>query len=521
MARIAALKPPPPQGLPNEIRRPVILVADDDRTIRYLYRQALEAGGFGVIEAENGADALVAFERFKPSITLLDIMMPIMDGFAACAALRATESGRHAPVLLATRLDDASSIQRAYDAGATDFISKPINWPVLVHRLRYMLRADDTFRRYQESERRLAEAQRIASLGNFIWYPQPLGFEGSDGLRSILGLEARGPLRVRAILRQIEAGGRTSLIDAIRTALRDHSPLQCEFCVSAHGQDMRHVELRGEIARDAAGRVAVQGTVQDISERKQIEAALIAARAAAESADAVKTALLTGMNHELRTPLNAIIGFSEIISGEIFGPVGEARYRQFATDILHAGHHMLDLVTNVLDMARLASDQYDMKFEPANLRALAEDAIVNVKNMEPARGRTIALVGWHSATLAKVDGRAVKQMLVHLLGNAAKFSGTETPVDVTCDKTASGEIWVSVVDRGVGMTPEEVAIASEPFRQIDGRLARKYEGLGIGLSIVEKLIACHRGRLTIESRRGVGSRFSLVFPAALALPTPL
>ena len=507
---------PAAEGLPSDGRRPVILVADDARTVRLLYRSALEAAGFHVVEAENGAAALTAFERLTPAITLLDGVMPVMDGFAACAALRKTKAGRHASILLVTSLDDATSIERAYDAGATDFVNKPVNWTILVHRLRYMLRADETVRRLEESERRLAEAQRIAAMGNFVWRLGAGTFESSDELRRIFGLASEGgPVRVRSILRRVATVERAGLIDAVRTVLRDPAPLQHDLSIPARGQDRRHIEVRGEVIVDAAGQIKIQGTVQDISERKQVEAALDAARRAAESADEVKTALLNAMNHELRTPLNAIIGFGEVISGEILGPIGEVRYKQFATDILHAGRHMLDLVGNVLDMAKLASEHYELNFEPTDLRRVASDALAAAREAEAAQGRALSLGDWQMPTFAKVDARAVKLMLNHLLSNALKFSAAATPIEVSCAPSASGELWLTVVDQGIGMTPEEAAMASEPFCQIDHRLARKYEGLGIGLSIVNKLIACHGGRLAIASRPGEGSRISLVFPKGL------
>src|SRR5689334_17485118 len=117
------------------------LVVDDDATTRYLARETLEGTGFAVEQAEDGAAAVEAFEHFRPDIVLLDVMMPKLDGFGACAALRKLEAGKHVPVLMMTGLDDSDSINRAYEVGATDFITKPIAWPLLRHRVRYMLRA--------------------------------------------------------------------------------------------------------------------------------------------------------------------------------------------------------------------------------------------------------------------------------------------------------------------------------------------------------------------------------------------
>ncbi len=505
---IRALRPPADRD------RPLILIADDDRTYRFLYRQALEAAGFGVVEAVDGADALAVFEKSAPAIVVLDVLMPKMGGFAACAALRATKAGRSAPVLLATTLDDIGSIERAYDAGATDFITKPVNWKILVQRIRYMLRADDAFRGLAESERRLAEAQRLAGLGNFFWPVGAGAVQGSDELSRVLGLArpGSGALPLRRALRKIPASGRREFLRAVRATLRGGATLRHDLAIVDDDDSERNVEIRGAIVADHAGRPAIRGTAQDITERKRTEAALISARRAAESADAVKTALLAGANHELRTPLNAIIGFAEMISGEILGPIGEARYREFAGDILIAGRHMLDLVSNVLDMAKLSSDQYELTFEPEDIRQLVLKAATAVGNSPIGRGHAIALADGRCPEHVSVDARAVHQMLIHLLSNAVKFSPPEAPVEMTCTQTEAGELWLSVADRGIGMTEEEIEAAVQPFRQIDSRLERKYEGLGIGLAIVSKLIAGHGGRLVIASMPGEGSRFSLVFP---------
>src|SRR5271165_2056746 len=130
---------------------PVVLLVDDDVMERFLHRQALEPAGFEIVEAEDGAAALEAFVITMPDIVVLDLMMPEMDGFAVCKAIRAMPAGRNTPILVATGLDDVESIEGAYRVGATDFIAKPISYSVLPHRLRYMLRA------YH-----LAEVQRIS-----------------------------------------------------------------------------------------------------------------------------------------------------------------------------------------------------------------------------------------------------------------------------------------------------------------------------------------------------------------------
>src|SRR5262245_12562444 len=149
--------------------KPVALIVDDDAMMRLLSRQALERSGFVCHEAGNGVAALEQFPAVRPDIVLMDVMMPEMDGYEACARLRELPSGAVVPVLMLTGLDDLESINRAYEVGANDFISKPISWGVLGHRARYILRASQAFQDLAKHQASLENAQRIARLGSWEW----------------------------------------------------------------------------------------------------------------------------------------------------------------------------------------------------------------------------------------------------------------------------------------------------------------------------------------------------------------
>jgi signal transduction histidine kinase len=223
------------------------------------------------------------------------------------------------------------------------------------------------------------------------------------------------------------------------------------------------------------------------------------------------------MSHELRTPLNAIIGFSGLISSETFGAVGNPRYREYATDIQTAGQHMSDLVENILTMARLDAGHYDLAADALDLEEFARSTIALFSGTEMARVRDIRLTNNDNWPVIKADRRAVRQMLLNLLSNAVKFSSKDTFIEVTCRRDPDGNIRLSVIDQGIGMTQAEAALALEPFRQVDGRLTRRYDGAGLGLSIAKKLIDLHGGSIQIQSNPGVGTSVTLNFPAAAEL----
>jgi two-component system, cell cycle sensor histidine kinase PleC len=242
------------------------------------------------------------------------------------------------------------------------------------------------------------------------------------------------------------------------------------------------------------------------------------AKDVADAASEAKSRFLATMSHELRTPLNAVIGFSEIIATEAFGSVGTPAYQRYATDILASGKHMLELVNDVLTMAKLDAGRYDLELSPINLCETVDKAVTMFRGTANFERREIEITDDLRWSRLMADERAVRQILLNLLSNAAKFSDPDKSIEVRCDTLPDGETRISVIDRGIGMTPDQVIQAIQPFFQADSRLSRKYEGTGLGLSIVSGLIECHGGRLIIDSEPDVGSRVSVAFPPAAICP---
>ena len=254
-------------------QKQLVLVVDDEAIMRLLARTTLEQAGFAVEEADDGQAGLAAFERLQPDLVLLDVVMPILDGFEACEALRKLEGGEHAPVLMMTGLDDSDSINRAYQVGATDFITKPIAWPMLGHRVRYLLRAQRALLDLKESQARLTNAQRIAQLGHWEWHLATGQVQRSDEVYRIAG---RTPEELsgahKSFLDIIHPEDRPTVDEALYAALYRQQPFNLQFRIVRLDGTIRTVHEQGEVHYDGAGNpVRMQGATQDITERKHTE----------------------------------------------------------------------------------------------------------------------------------------------------------------------------------------------------------------------------------------------------------
>lgn len=257
----------------DERGNPLALVVDDDPTFRALSRLALEQFDLRVEEAENGRSGVESAQRLQPDIVILDLQMPEMDGFAACAALRRLPGGERLPILIMTGLDDVEAIARAYDVGATDFIAKPCNGLVLGQRVRYMLRASDTLEALGRSESRLVQAQRIAHLGGWEWDLVTDRFEVSGETSGILGVTERGFAGTRRdFLACVHPEDKERVASAIDDAVSDRARFDLDHRIVRPDGSERVVHAQGEVLCDQQGTaVRLVGTVQDVTDQRQAE----------------------------------------------------------------------------------------------------------------------------------------------------------------------------------------------------------------------------------------------------------
>ena len=270
----------------------------------------------------------------------------------------------------------------------------------------------------------------------------------------------------------------------------------------------RYLEWR---ARQEGG--LVYGIARDVTERLAIEAEMAEAKAAVEAASKAKSEFLANMSHELRTPLNAILGFSEIIRDQVLGdtPASWAKYQDYAGSIYASGTHLLSLISEVLDLSKIESGGYRLHVEHFDMQAVIQDSLLLVRPQAERARLCIPPVHVEGDVTVDADMRAIKQVIVNLLANAVKFTPDGGEIEVRCQE--EGDIvHVSVRDSGIGIAEELLESVFEAFHRGDAKLARQYDGTGLGLSVCRRLVEMHGGRIRLESTPNIGTTVYFYLP---------
>ena len=252
---------------------------------------------------------------------------------------------------------------------------------------------------------------------------------------------------------------------------------------------------------------------------RKLREELIATAAVADRTDEIsraKSRFLAQVTHELRTPLNAILGFSETIRHEMFGPVANPRYLEYAGLIHDAGSHLLSLINDLLDNARIEAGKMEIAPIRASAAAVARSALDLVELLADERKVVLTATGLSDCPDLNVDARAMKQVLVNLLSNAIKYTPAGGRIDLRFAGRGDGGVTIEVADTGTGMSAEDVLYAFEPFGRVGADLARRQPGSGLGLSLARALVRLHGGDLTLASRLDAGTTATVTLPTSAA-----
>ncbi len=314
---------------------------------------------------------------------------------------------------------------------------------------------------------------------------------------------------------------KTALSDAVRSGAEISVTYRVILQDDENGQTLRWFEMRCRRTRDSeSGAVEVVAVSRDVSALKETEAILSQQRSEAEKSSEAKSRFLANMSHELRTPLNAIIGFSDILKQELFGKFEFEKHAEYANLINDSGHHLLNLVNDILDISKIEAGRYEICCEPFALPGVVEKTCSML--MPQAMEQKVEVINNVPADLPELnaDSRACRQILTNLLSNAIKFSHEGGKVKVTA-KVVAGAIEMKVCDNGIGIDPDNLKAIGQPFFQVENKITRNFEGTGLGLFLVKGLIELHNGQFKIESEQEQGTTVTVSLPVSIVKSRPV
>ncbi|NEQ96932.1 MAG: response regulator, partial [Cyanothece sp. SIO2G6] len=299
--------------------------------------------------------------------------------------------------------------------------------------------------------------------------------------------------------------------------------------------DLRTIHICQHPTRNSQGQIiAIEGIMEDITARKRYESQLQQKNQELARATRLKDEFLANMSHELRTPLNAILGMTEILQEHAYGPINQRQQEALET-VFQSGTHLLELINDILDLAKVESGQIELDFQLTNIDELCQTSLIFIKQQAYKKKiQTQVQIAPHLPNLM-LDDRRIRQALINLLTNAVKFTPNEglITLQVTLEQTldqatamnlpefpnppgqdASNPCWIKfvVIDTGIGISPQDMSKLFQPFVQVDSALNRKYAGTGLGLSLVRRIVELHGGAVGLSSQEGKGSQFWFALP---------
>ncbi len=366
----------------------------------------------------------------------------------------------------------------------------------------------------EHRERQLSEAEAIGRMGHWHWLIGEDEILWSEEIFRIFGVDQNHfTPSINTLGDMVYRQDLGRVIQIFQRAIIEEKSYDMEFRVVHPGGDIRYVMCEGRCEKDANGEViALYGIMQDMTERMLYEQELRHAKESSEQAYAAKSRFLANMSHELRTPLNAIIGFSEMIEAQMLGPIFNEKYVEYATGIKQSGYHLLDLISDILDMSKIEAGKHILDLEELKIKNVVDRAMEMVTgraNEENVRLRKPIFE--HDDLLIVGDRRALTQVFLNLLSNAIKFTKSGGSVWMECYEHEEF-VCFKICDTGIGIPPNKLASVLRPFEQASNEYTRDYEGTGLGLAITKELIEMHGGVLNIESSVGIGTTVSVRLP---------
>lgn len=363
-------------------------------------------------------------------------------------------------------------------------------------------------------QQQLLEAENIGRMGHWRWVVGQDGMEWSDQIFRMFGrTRDHFTPSIDALNQTVHRRDVGRVIQAFQRAMIEQNTYDMDFRITRPDGETRFILCEGRCEMDAQGEVvALYGIMQDMTERMVYETNLREAKEAAERAYSAKSQFLANMSHELRTPLNAIIGFSEMIERQLLGPIGTEKYLDYIAGIRESGEHLLDLISDILDMSKIEAGKYELDPEDVNVAKTLKLAVHMMQGRAHESGVKIitdALEG--DGPTIQADRRAFMQIILNILSNAIKFTNSGGSIWIEAE-SGKNDITIKVKDTGIGIPANKLNTITRPFEQASNSYARSHEGSGLGLAITKELVELHGGTLGIESTVGVGTCVNVKLP---------
>ncbi|MCZ7463244.1 HAMP domain-containing sensor histidine kinase [Rhizobium rhizogenes] len=289
--------------------------------------------------------------------------------------------------------------------------------------------------------------------------------------------------------------------------------LRFETGAKSRPAQFMHARIEMTAIRSTTGRLRrVVAQLSDVTEMELLRRDVARKAAEAESANDAKSRFLAAVSHELRTPLNAVLGFSDILAGEYFGRLENDRQREYVGLIRQSGAHLLSVVNTMLDMSKLEAGRYELLMESFPIAETISSCEAMLGLQAKEKGLTLTSRIQRGIGEISADQRAIRQVLINLAGNAIKF--TDAGGVVSIDAAREGKMLkLTVSDTGIGIASDKIDLLGQPFMQVQNEYTRRYEGTGLGLSLVKGLVALHGGTFVIASQPGEGTVVTIMLPA--------
>ncbi|OHV98864.1 histidine kinase [Janthinobacterium lividum] len=439
---------------PDEIE---ILIVEDSPTQAERLRRLIQSLHYNARVAANGQLALAAIRERKPHLVLSDIVMPEMNGYDLCRAIKSDPTLRDIPVILVTSLNDPKDIIRGIECGADNFIRKPYAEDYLLNRISHML-----------MNQKLRKNQNV-EIGIALYLGDQKHFINAER-QQILDL----------------------LISTYEQAVQVNGELQA--------RERQVIELNMRLAHHAAELETINREIA----LKNLELA---------EASRMKSAFIANMSHELRTPLNAIIGFTGALLMKLPGPLTSDQDKQLNT-IRASARHLLSLINDILDVAKIEAGKLTLSIEPVHCQELMAEVADTLRPLAQQKGLALEMAlgeAGQPPAIIDTDRRALTQILINLLNNAIKFTEQGT-VRISLSQREEDGVLVtemSIADSGAGIKEEDQAKLFQAFSQLDSTSTRHVEGAGLGLYLCQNLANAIGGALFFNSDYGSGSTFTL------------